>query len=354
MGSVTKFAALYTKTRALESQLLTTADYLNLLEAPNEDTVIDYLTTKTVYGENMYTYGSDEPRSVLFERALRQFLFDRYEQMMHYLIDEDRRLFKTLLMRYEVESIKMAIRSVYSGVDLSEEDIEGHIVTSKHFTVQDFSKLFTARSVEDIVNYLMDTPYGELLKPYLGESRRRMLFYLEMNLDRYYFKQLMDRIATLKGEGKTYMQTALGTNIDFLNIQWIYRGINNYDIQPDELFNYCLSGGLHLSLKKLRELCYLETPEALLKALVNTHYGALFSGEHNIDLVLEREMDKELYKLFNEQLQKAHFNLIAPVGYLHKLEFEIKDLFAILEAKRYGMNAAQTKGFLVREINLQP
>ncbi len=348
MDNVARFGAIFTKVKALESRMLSTADYEVLLRAESEQQVVHYLMHNTDYGNAFQKKGQTELSMMSVERALHQYLFDRYEQMMFYVIDADRKLFKTLLMRYEVESLKMVIRTVYS--QSHDPDIALNMTTSHHFQIEDFSKLLSAKSLDQLVDSLMSTDYGSVLKPYLGEDKSRLLFYMEMNLDRYYFKRLYNNILHLKGAGRKFMETAFGTNVDLLNIQWIYRGLNHYDLSAEELFNYCLKGGFNINLKQLKALCYASDGMAFNKILLMTRYKTMFGEGDSVGLVLERDMERTLYNLFHKQVQEAHLNLITPVAYLHALEFEIRDLFAIIEAKRYKLNAEQTRAFLVREI----
>ncbi len=348
MDNVARFGAIFTKVKALESKMLSTTDYEALLRTESEEQVIHYLLQHSDYGKAVKKTGQAEVSMIAVERALYQYLFDRYEQMMFYVIDADRKLFKALLMRYEIENLKMVIRTVYS--QLHDDTIEHNMTTSHHFQIEDFAKLLSLPSLDQLVENLMTTDYGPILKPYLGESHARMLFYMEMNLDRYYFKRLYDCILRLKGAGRKFMEIAFGTNVDLLNIQWIYRGLNHYDLSAEELFNYCLKGGFNLNLKQLKALCYASDSKAFNKILMATRYKTMFGDGESVDLVLERDMERTLYNLFHKQVKEAHLNLITPISYLHSLEFEIRDLFAIIEAKRYHMNAEQTRTFLVRQI----
>ncbi len=349
MGSITRFGALFSKVKALQSRMLTESDYEALLRAESEVEVIDYLVQRTDYGKGVKLSGTAETQPVALERVLQRYLFTRYERMMYYLIDEERRLFKTLLMRYEIESLKMVIRTVYSQTQ--NDDFDLTITTSRYFQIRDFDQLLKCETLDALVDSLATTSYGDILRPYLNESKDRILFYMEMNLDRYYFKKLSDSIADLTGEGHAFMENSLGVNVDFLNIQWIYRGLKHFKLSAEELFNYCLKGGKYLNLSRLKKLCYATDNAAFIRQLLATHYKSEFDGNKSIDLIIERDMERALYSLFHKQVQEAHFNLITPVGYLHALEFEIRDIFAILEAKRYQMDAEQTRSFLVRQFD---
>ncbi|GKT24577.1 ATPase, V0 complex, c/d subunit like protein, partial [Aduncisulcus paluster] len=53
MGSVKRFAAINTKIRALEGQLLNNADYDALLDMSNLGEMVSYLKKRTTYEEDL-------------------------------------------------------------------------------------------------------------------------------------------------------------------------------------------------------------------------------------------------------------------------------------------------------------
>lgn len=144
------------------------------------------------------------------------------------------------------------------------------------------------------------------------------------------------------------MLELLGINVDLLNVQWLYRGKRYFQLSPELLFNYCLKHGLRLGLKRLRVLCYLEGTQELVAAMAQTPYGFLFDNPEQLAVAMERDIARMVYGRFEALGQKEQLSLVTPVGYLHRLEYELRDVFSILEAKRYGMSGRETAGFLVR------
>lgn len=348
MGSVTKFAAINTKIRALESQLLNDEDYQTLVEKDDLQSVLRYLQQHTVYQNILKGDIKDVTDLSKLERTFKKFVFERYEKLIHYVTDENRRVFKYMFMRYEVENIKGLIRAIYRKENLAE--VMDGLLVSKHFSKLDYKMLSNCQTLSQLIDGLSETPYGALLKPYLNESEDQMLFYMEMNLDRLYFKSLVKQMMQLSGEDRAYNLLIIGINIDILNIQWIYRGLKYYHLSSEELFNYCLNNGAFLTLNKIKTLCYIKDDKTFLSEIKETKYGSLFETDDPIDLVMERQMERYLYRQFMELTQKGHLNLITPIAYMHKLEYEMRDLFAIMESKRYGLDADRTKTFLVRHL----
>jgi len=344
MANVSRYAAIFTKVKALESRLLRNEHYALLLAAKDIQEVTKLLLNQTPYGvlldPNMST------RDV--ERTLRHYVFKSYEQMIHYTTNEDRKLFKALIIRYEIELLKNVIRSV--SKEANSAGLMELTQQSKHFEIRDFKLLASCHSLDELVADLIFTPYGALLKPYLSERDDQKLFFMEMVLDRYYFKNLADQMQHLSGDGRRFMLELLGTNIDLLNIQWVYRGKKHYNLSPELLFNYCLRDGLRFGLKRLREICYLEDVDAFVEEISKCDYGFLFSHGENTEILMERNIERALYTLFLKLSKMGQLSLVTPIGYLHKLEYELRDVFSIMEAKRYGLNARETSEFLVRTI----
>ena len=103
-----------------------------------------------------------------------------------------------------------------------------------------------------------------------------------------------------------------------------------------------------MSLSKIKVLCYIKDDKTFLSEIKETKYASLFETDEPIDLVMERQMERYLYKQFMDLTQKGHLSLVTPIAYMHKLEYEMRDLFAIMESKRYGLDGDRTKSFLVR------
>lgn len=348
MGSVTKFAAVNTKVKALERYLLSTEDYNQMLQSVNEKEVMNFLKEQTFYGEFLEDLSSEDLRVDYLEGLARRFVFQRYEKLVHYFTDEHRKLFKMLFMRYEVENLKLLIRAVYRKEDL--ERVNQELMISSIFSKLDYEKLARSLSLEEFVENLKGTPYHRVLKPYINENPKRLMFYMEMNLDRIYFKMLGDQIHKLKGDDLEDMQELLGRNTDILNIQWIYRGLKFYGLSPEELFNYCLGNGF-IRYSKLKELCYSTDEEDFVEKLKNSRYGFLFEDIETMDQFMERSMERYLYRVLINLEKKHRMNIMPSVIFMHKLEYEMRDIFTILEAKRYRFGADVIKDYLVRIVS---
>jgi V/A-type H+-transporting ATPase subunit C len=288
---------------------------------------------------------SETCKVVDVERQIKGYTISLYKKILCYISGDYKKLFKLLMKRFEAEDIKSYLRALHLNQDISKLH-EQHL-NYQVYTNLDYKTLSMARTMEEFIEGLKSTMYYKVLKLYLDESEERMLFYMEMNIDRMYFSKLASEISKFKGDEKPIFEI-LRMNIDFLNFQWIYRGKKFYHLSPEEVLNYTLNHGHYLSFDLLKQLSYANDENELFEIMAETHYKKLFIHEEKIERYLERDMDRYLYGKFLKSDRESNLNMITVVAFTHRLEFEMRDLFTIMEAKHYGISAEELKHYLIR------
>jgi V/A-type H+-transporting ATPase subunit C len=350
MSNARRFAAVNTKIRVLKSRLLDTEDYLNLIKSNNLDTQINYLRNHTQYKDELKH--NDLSTDIQYiEIELKRFLVTKFKTIIKYFNDNYARLFKVLLLRFEVEDLKQILRAVVRKNKLKDNILyfkDDHLFFNSN-------KLINSSNVREFIDNLKGTIFYETLKQYKedynGDSKEdsKAIFYIEMNLDRIYYNQLFNESEKLNKEDKLLFREILGENIDLLNIEWIYRGLKFYDLLPGELFNYTLRYGKKFDYKELKSMCY-SSVEDLKKYIKSTKYGFLFDESKDIDLYMEIKIQRYMLNKFYDAFRKAKFDILISIAYLHLLEYEIKDIISILEARNYGVSPLETADYLIKEI----
>lgn len=342
MNAITRHGAATAKARALMGRLLSADDYAELILSKDIHGFVDYLVNQTVYREVF-----PEPERIVHrhevEIGMRRNLFKHFEKFYHYYHDHYRTFFKILFMRYEIENLKLMIRAITRHEDI--RHLGDHLVTSAIFSYVDYDHVLEARDISDFVDRLEGTPYHAALRPYVREAHVKMQFYMEMTLDRLYFKRIREILVHFDRRDKALMSELLGKNSDLLNLQWIYRAKRFYGVSPEEMLNYTLETGEKFDFRRLKTLCYLESADAIRAQVKDTEYSELFSDE---DVLLERDMERYLFRLLDDLLKKGENSIIVPVVFMHKLEYEVRDLFTILECIKYQV--ADIERFMVRQL----
>ncbi|MBN2260165.1 MAG: V-type ATPase subunit [Clostridiales bacterium] len=329
MNNVTLHSASNSKAKALMGRLLSDLDYKKLEETKNFNEFLLYLTKNTFYS-NVFPIVDDIIHRNQVEIGMKKNILKNFEKFYHYYNDDYRKLFKILFMRYEIENLKLFLRALTRNEEI--QHLKEHLITSEIYSSLDYSRLLKSRNIGEFIESLSGTQYYQLLKVYLVEESEKMQFYMEMVLDRVYFRNLKEIIIKLQGKDKKLMEELLGVNSDLLNIQWIYRAKKFYFLSPEEILNYTLESGLKYDFKRLKVFCYMDPIEDLVNIIMKTEYKVLFSDG---DIFMERNMERYLFYLLDSLIKKGNQTIIIPIAYMHKLEYEARDLYSILEGIKY-------------------
>ena len=173
---------------------------------------------------------------------------------------------------------------------------------------------------------------------------------MEMNLDRLYYRMLKEDAEKLDDDDRKIFEEVLGKNVDLLNIEWIYRGIKYYNLLPEELINYTLLGGYEFNYKDIKELCYLRDVEKFVEAILNTKYSFLFDTKGDVDLFMERRIERYMYFEFLKYLKMGKMDITVSAAYIHLLEYEVRDLISTIEAVRYRLDFEEARKYLIRRV----
>ncbi|MBN2898185.1 MAG: V-type ATPase subunit [Clostridia bacterium] len=343
MGDVRRFAAVNTKIKAMEGLLLDDGAYQALVTLNEPEEILQYLKKTSGYSSIVELSGNEIDIDGE-ERRLRGDLIEKYERLGHYFADHYKKFYKTMFMRFEIEDIKLFLRTFLRKEDVG--FLKEHLFQTRYHQL-DLEQLTKANSIESFVESLKGTPYYNLIKYYLEEDPEKMMFYMEMSLDHYYFNTLHKQLSEFSNEDKKSLLAALGQNVDLQNLQWIYRGLKYYDLSSEELLNYTLHVGYYLKYKDLKELCYTRDIDQLVARIQNTKYGFLFKGDKHNEIFFELNMERYLLKLMTELKRKHPMTFMDTIVYMHRKEYEIRDIFTLLEAKRYHAPIEDVKRFLV-------
>ena len=345
LPSVQKYAAVNTKARALKSKLLSEQDYKNLIEKKSEKEIVAYLKEKTGYKEALKDIDPNSYERDDFEFAIRKTILRDYEKITHFLTGESKKVFKILsLVRYEVEDLKLILRSISRGED--PKLMARRFLHTKSHTGVNKDALIRVKTIEDFVERLQGTIYYSRLKSLTAEDMEKRQFHMEMNMDYAYFKLLFDHTEKLDPYDRDILKKQLGINVDLQNMQFIYRAVTFYDLSSVEIFNYALPFGYYFKGNRLKRLCSVGTPEKYMEEVMDTIYAPLV--ERGIsDIYMERAMSQALYE---DYTATGDMDISQVIEYYHRVEFEMRDIISITETVRYGIEFSTARKYLIRRI----
>lgn len=349
MGSVTKFAAINTKVRALKRKMLNLDDYINLIEKNSVSEIIEYLKTNTGYKKAFEGIDTKDIYRDELELYLKKYMIKQHEKLIHFFIGDYRKIIKTLFNKFEIEDLKLYLRTISRGEDL--DSIKDLILYKGPYSTIDHESLMKSKTTKELVENLKGTIYYDILYPYLEEEKDRLMFYFEMNLDRVYFKKLYEQVQALKKSDREELEDILGINIDLLNIEWIYRGSKFFNLSSEELVNYAIKGGKRINYDLIKKLTYAKTEDEFIDFIAKTPYDFLFKDKKNIDLYMEIKLESYMYDRFLNYFHEGNMDLMVSISYIHLLEYEIRDIISITEGVRYDLDKDEINKYIIRKIH---
>lgn len=342
MSSVVKFSAVNSKVKALKGKMLKESEYLELLQAKGYENTLRVLKERTRYGEILKDYDIEKLHRGQLEVILIRNYAKDFNKFINYFSGENRKVVKCLYLRWEIEDLKLIIRGKFIGRD--RETIERKIVGKTALSTIDYESLLSAKNLDDLFERMKETLYYDHIKNLIKDISKKGLFRIETELDLVYFMTLRKELKRLDKENAELISEIMGAEADLINLSWIYRGRQFYQIPSDELFNYTVYDWNKLSKDKLKALCYASTMEDFKNIIDKTPYGFIYENPHpNIIERKEREFQKNY---FSKILREGKMNFGSLIAYLVLNRIELKNIISIVEEKRYDMDIDECKKYI--------
>lgn len=340
-------ACVNTKLLAMKSKMLGTQDYEALIKAPSLDDLFYYLKDNTYYGPFLEEVHTDHLHRLELEVPLTRMKIYEIEKLMHYLQGEEKTFVKTLLIRSDIESLRVLIRGIARGDNL--EELAGFLVYSEKYTNIPFDKLVKTKDWDSFKKALVGTDYYRLLEIYKQVTVEDDLFPIEKGLERYYYDKLKNNLNKLDQKKNKDLIKTTREGIDLLNLVWFYRGKKFYHLSREELLAYALRGGLKIKEKDIQHMSEIKNIDTLHEVMKSySEYAFLFNHSKTLDLYMERRRERFMYYAYLKLFNGTEAGLGKVVAFIRLIEYEIEDITSIIESKRYRMSALETEKFLIR------
>ena len=279
-----------------------------------------------------------------------------YQEMTRYTDGVLLRVVRALLLRYEIDVLKNAIRLFFDRNmrQRSIEDARYYVYREKILHEISIDEILGAVSVEGIIEALKKSPYAAIVK----ESWERVentqsLFPLEVAFDRFYYKNLLNETSRLSQTDRRVVERLVGVEIDLLNIYWITRYTAFYDVSSDQLHTLIVPGGHNLSAQTVEEALHAENIAHFLQGLVKVNYPdisiLLSTDTHDSTsrlILIERLLEQIMVHEVKKTLAGFPFTIGIIFSYYILKRNEIRKIQTILNAKQYELPPDRIKGAL--------
>lgn len=161
-----------------------------------------------------------------------------------------------------------------------------------------------------------------------------------------YFTDVWKQIGKFSGsQMKEVLREVFGTQIDWLNIMWMYRGKRFFGQKPGELAKMLIPVHYKLKRRELEQLLETGQTGEFCKVLALTAY---FKGrEALVDMQDEVSYHRVMGNMYQRLCQKYPASMAPVFCYFYEKEQEIEHLTAALEGIRYQVPAREIRKLIL-------
>lgn len=306
---------------------------------------------RTVYADAQFHAAAD------FQRRLVQDLVRELADLLGHLAGAGARLFAWMLVRFQVENLKVLVRGFATRTPL--EVLQKYLVVLPKSLELDTPALASAESLEEFAKLLptetLQESVEDAVEIYRDQPRP---FFLEAALDRGYFLELLARANGLSGADRQVIKAMVLQEVDIFHLMLVVRGKFHYGLKAELLLPLHADG---TGIPYARFASMLADPDLLTAASrsVGRVLDALPSEQASEALAtvdpaaLEALAWKRFLRLANRAFRRSHMDLGAVVGYAGIRRVEVANLISLSEAIRTGMAAEVIRARLIPRNDLE-
>ncbi len=334
MGSLKQYSGLTTKVKAMHSKLISKEEYLKIADFETISEIAEYLKNQGNYDKVLGDADVSSIHRETVEYAIIYSVFNDFDKMYKFANFEQRKYLKLNFIQYEQDLIKRAIRKSNDDYITSEQNRFLEKVYKKYSKIN-FSEVFKAKDMAEIVKVLEGTIYYDALKQVL-DYRNATTFDYELALDLCSFKYIWKKKRMyFKGKDLKTMTDCIGTEMDLLNLLWIYRAKKFFKMTHSEIA--ALIVPIHFRVKKhhIQKLIETNGMDELIAEIGKTFYGKYLSIDDYKDLGLDKASKKIVTRIYNKYYKLEPYSMAVMSSYLRDKSEEMHRLITIVECVRY-------------------
>ncbi len=341
---LSQYAFINAKLRARISQILT-ADFFNELARASTLESMLAMLRDTGFAELEKTYTATGDLKQV-ELKLIEHEIDLYRELKKHVHPDTVEFLEALLVRYEIDNLKNAIRVFFDRVVRGRAIEAGaeYIVYEPIIHDLPIDKILYAESFEEIAVLLAGTGYEEIIRGHAGQVRQEgNLFRMEIAFDHAYYAGLLAAAGRLGRRDRRIACRLIGAEIDTENISWMVRLKTFYDISRELLEAAIIPGGAVIKTSLAADLCREDSVAAVMGHIIEGYYPEYLpllsaqaaestSGLRLIGRILEEIRHQEIRRI----LTGDPFTIGIVLAYFLLKHKEVATLRRLLTAKRYG------------------
>jgi len=319
-----KYPALNAKMKGMHANHLNKEELEELLRQNSLKDAIYFLKSKFPGLENI----DEKTHRKELEQELNNLFIIDILKLCKYLNKQETEIFMEFLSKYEINCVKNVFRNVTTN-----RDAKINLKNIDNWTTKIFKSIDGINAVSkenEFLEIIKSEKYYKVFSKYEAYIEDVPLEQIEVELDKFYFKE----IYRLSKKVDKEFQNIIGTEIDLLNIIWIYRARKYFKYSENDILNIIIPVHYKLSKETIIKLANISDFEELKSILDETIYKNVFINENYIEHNKNQYLYKKYMKLFRTEL----FNISTVFCNINLIDIEIKNIINIVEGIRYKLD----------------
>ncbi len=345
MYGILKYSGLSAKIGFMLGNLLKQDDYDTLMRKKTVQEVTGYLKDRTYYTHMLSEVDEHTIHRGQLEKNLKASLIDDYIKLFQFMHGDVKKFLNFAVLRYEIEDLKILLR-VFNTEHNTKVTRDSLLFLQKYGTV-DVEALAESENLAAFIQKLKGSVYYDVLLPFITNTQHLNLFMIEMSLDMYFFSLIWkQKERLLKGKDKKIVSYSFGSEIDILNILWVYRCKKFYAIEKEMIYAYVIPYGNKLRKSDIKALVESKGEKEVQQVIGKTPYSSLFKETNSY--YYEKRLAYYVHKMHKRFLRNNRFSIATMMAYLHLKEIEIRNIISLVEGIRYGLSYEQIADYVVQ------
>lgn len=337
MTGAGRYAELSAAVRSFKAELIHPSQVERIIESGSLSEIIGSVTG----GHVIYTEGSDL-------NAVETYLIGRVvelsQRLAAYAPHDSRALIKLFSANYELSCVKEILRAIADQVE--PEEALRHVVPAGKFTQERCKELIEARNPNRVVDSIVNEGLKHFLVPKLTGERSAMA--VVAAIDQYYYTKLWSAANLPDPLDAQSAKGLIGELIDDLNITLAFRArLMGLDARSVSELMIPVNYGLGHSLNELSESTNIQN---LMRVLEKTPYAKALEGRAIGDgspAAVEGALKRSHATSCLNAFAGSPFNVGLALALLFLKNYELHDLFAIINGKANNVSVDRVLGSLV-------
>lgn len=334
-GNLVAYSGMTTKIRAMKKGLLSEAQYDEITNITSVPDLINYLQTFPSYSGVLANMDAASAHRGEVEGRMTFSTYYDFSKIFHFAGNSQKHYLEFYFMKYEIATLKACMRNI---MDSRNDTIP--VLVDKHFkrhSKLDIDKLINSLTMEEFVDNLSGSVYEKVIKK-VSEFDNPILFDYEMSLDLFFFNYVwinQDKFVP-KGE-KKYFVNSFGSQVDLLNILWIYSCKKYYTVTDSQIYSFLIPIYHNLERSTIKSLVEAENDDTFFDLINSCYYGRVYGFDRTQSM--ESQFGAILNSIYMKDFKEAPYSLAAINAYFHLKNLEVAKVVTAMECIRYGYSS---------------